>query len=385
MYLWIIALLMVLGSVDVVAAVPAPLTVTKVGGYLYIRGAFDSTYDIIQRMTPGRADEFSNDAVNFSGAKVVLKTKVGDDVSAFASGLLVASQTDDIAPLKYNGTYIGANDGALIVVEATAVGHGKIVADVGSDWTDTDGTRFTLMRVVDADKLWFVSENQSTGSSWSFKPAVTEMMLVSSGYSNAAPIVITGMSLTQLWPALQRQTKIIWLDGETVLAADGVYSGESLDIVNTYSIANPVAVVDYVRSKVGSTTQPCFVDASIRSDITRTIIYRFASNVSCTMYDSFVTGDNLAMDYVGSVQAGPLAYAGKQLWQYVPRTQPIVGSLKAWDFAGREDISGLMEMLHITRAGWPNSVNPPSRMMQLVKQGRVPEFGLMLGYSYRGA
>lgn len=34
MYLWIIALLMVLGSVDVVAALPAPLTVTKVGGYL---------------------------------------------------------------------------------------------------------------------------------------------------------------------------------------------------------------------------------------------------------------------------------------------------------------------------------------------------------------
>ena len=74
-----------------------------------IRGAFYSTYDIIQRMTLGRSDEFSNDAVNFSGAKVVLKTKVGDDVSAFASGLLLASQTDDIAPLKYNGTYIGAN------------------------------------------------------------------------------------------------------------------------------------------------------------------------------------------------------------------------------------------------------------------------------------
>lgn len=378
-----LALLLVVGLVDVGAS--APLTVTKQGGHLYIRGSFDSTHDIIQRMALSTGQAFSNDTVNFSGAKAVLKASVGDDVAAFTSGSLLAPQADDVAPLKYNGTYIGANHGALIVVEATAVGHGKIVTDVGSDWTDADGTRFTLMRVVDADKLWLVSEDQSTGAPWSFKTAVAGPILTPAGPSKATPIIITGMTLTQLWPALQGQVKAVLLDGRTPIEADGVYSAESLDIVNTYSVPNPVAVVDYVRSKLGGATQPSFVDASIKSDITRTITYRFAANVSCVVYDSFEAQNDLWMDYVGTVQAGPLAYAGKQLWQYIPQTQPIMGSLKTWDFARGEDISGRVELLHITRQSWADADIPPNRMMQVVKHHGFPEFGMMLGYSQGSA
>lgn len=378
MHVLMIVLLLVIGPANVVAL--AALTVTKLDGHIYIRGSFDSTHDIIQRMTLSTGQSFSNDTVNFSGAKTVLKASVGNDVFSYASGSLLAAQVDDVAPLQYNGTYIGANHGALIVVEVSAVSHGKTVTDVGSDWMDTDGTRFTLMRVVDADKLWLVSEDQSTGPRWSFKTAVTGSMLTPAGPSKASPIIITDMALTQLRPALQEQVKTILLDGATPTQADGVYSAESVDIVNTYSIPNPVAVVDYVRSKAGGSTQPSFVDSSVTCDITRTITYRFAANVSCVIYDSFEIRSDLSMDEVGAVQAGPLAYAGKELWQYIPQTQPILGSLKAWDFANGEDISGPVELLHIDRPSWDDTGNPPVRMMQLVKQGGVPKFGMTIGY-----
>ena len=365
-------------SLDCLAA---SLKVTKLGGHLYIRGSFNSTHDIIQRMTISTGREFTNDTVNFAGAKAVLKTSVGDDVAVFAGGSLLAEQVDDVAPLKYNGTYIGANHGALIVVEATAVGHGKTITDVGSGWTDADGTRFTLMRVVDINRLWLVSENRSTYPAWSFKTAISGLTLSPAGSSAESPIVIGKTALTQLWPALQSQTKAVLLDGLTPIVADGTYAADSVDIVNIYSIPNPAAVVDYVRSNSGGTAQPSFVAASIRADISRTIIYRFAANVSCTVYDSLVPHNDLAMDYAGGVQAGPLAYTGKQLRQYIPETLPIQGGVKMWDFTAGEYISGPAELLNITQSSWSDIGKPPARMMQVVESNGVPEFGMMLGYS----
>lgn len=361
----------------------APSMIKKVGNDIYIRSSFDSTYDLIQKVTLATDVAFTNNTVNVQGARKALKTVTDNDVAwGHASSIMLASQGDSSAPIKYNGTYIGGNHGAFVVKEITATGHGKTVVDVGSEWVDGLPRKWYLMRVVDANKLWFISENLSVAPAWSFSSTLTGSTLThSAGATNTGAITVVSSVSTQLWPALQSQTKKIMLDGITEVTADGTYLCTTLDIVNSYTIPNVAAVLAYVRSRVGSATQPSFIDSSIAPDVSRCITYRYAENGSCTIIDSVRNYNQLTLDYFGGTQAEALEYTGKQLWQYIPRMTPIVGTVKTWDFQSQENISGTFETLTIDSSKFTDVNNPPDRMAQIVKTSGVSEFGLMIGFS----
>lgn len=361
----------------------APSTIKKVGNDIYIRSSFDSTYDLIQKVTLATDVAFTNNTVNVQGARKALKTVTDNDVAwGHASSIKLASQGDSSAPIKYNGTYIGGNHGAFVVKEITATGHGKTVVDVGSEWVDGLPRKWYLMRVVDANKLWFISENLSVAPAWSFSNTLTGSTLThSASATNTGAITVASSVSTQLWPALQSQTKKIMLDGITEVTADGTYLCTTLDIVNSYTIPNVAAVLTYVRSLVGGATQPSFIDSSIAPDVSRCITYRYAENGSCTIIDSVRNYNQLTLDYFGGTQAEALEYTGKQLWQYIPRMTPIVGTVKTWDFKSQENISGTFETLTIDSSKFTDVNNPPDRMAQIVKTSGVSEFGLMIGFS----
>ena len=171
------------------------------------------------------------------------------------------------------------------------------------------------------------------------------------------------------------------LDGITEVTDDGTYLCTTLDIVNSYTIPNVAAVLTYVRSLVGGATQPSFIDSSIAPDVSRCITYRYAENGSCTIIDSVRNYNQLTLGYFGGTQAESLEYTGKQLWQYIPRMTPIVGTVKTWDFQSQENISGTFEMLTIGSSKFTDVNNPPDRMAQIVKTSGVSEFGLMVGFS----
>lgn len=354
------------------------ISVTRAGNSVYVRGAFDGTNDILQMIQLASG---SNNTVNVMGARKAQKTVV-DDAAAWTAGTSLAAQGDDTAPIQINGTYIGGNHGAFIVQEITATAHGKTVADVGSEWTDGVARKWYLMKVIDANKLWFVSENLSVYPTWSFATAITGATLThSGGATHTGSITVAGAITTQLWPCLQSQTAALALNGVVPITDDGNYLGTSLDVVNTYKIANPASVLAFVRAQVGSSVQPSFIEPSIAADVDRTLTYRYFENGSCEIIDGLKMINAQTLNYFGSTQAAPLTYSGKQLWQYIPRVTPKTGTVKTWDFQAQEDISGTFESLSFGSANWSDLNNPPDRMAQIVKTSGVAEFGLMLGYS----
>lgn len=363
--------------------VTAPLSVTKSGNDIYIRNRFTATSDLVQKVTLATGVAFTNDTINVQGARSAAKELISD-VDAWTSGAALQTSGDDSAPLQYNGTYIGANHGAFIVRETTATAHGKTVVDVGSEWVDGASRKWVLMRVVDANKLWFVSENLSVYPAWSFAGAFTGSTLThSAGATNTAAITIASSVTTQLYQALQNQVKTVLLDGVTPVTADGVYRCNTLHIVESYNICNPAAVVSYVKGLVGGSTQPAFNHPSIAADIKRTLTYQYAENGSCSIVDGTQALNSLTLGYLGATQAMPLNFTGKQLWQYIPRVTPKTNASGTWDFAAQANIGGTFELISLTSANWTDPNNPPDRMAQIVKTGGVSEFGLMVGYSPR--
>ena len=360
-----------------------PMSVTKSGNKLYIRAKFTSTLDIIQLVEMATGTAFTNDTVNVQGARTCDNTLSKlSNVAAWNTGTILANQGDSTAPIQYNGTYIGGNHGAYVVKEITATGHGKTVVDIGSEWTDSLPRKWYLMRIVDANKLWFVSENLSVAPAWSFSLTITGSTLNhSASATNTGAITVVSSVGTQLWPALQSQTKKIMLDGITELTVDGTYLCTTLDIVNSYTIPNVAAVLTYVRSLVGGATQPSFIDSSIAPDISRTITYRYAENGSCSIIDSVRNYNQLTLNFFGGTQAEPLEYTGKQLWQYIPRVSSIVGTIKTWDFINQENIGGTFEALTLGLSQFTDVNNPPDRMAQIVKTAGVSNFGMMIGFS----
>lgn len=378
--------LLVPKDADTTALLPQailPMSVTKSGNNLYVRAKFTSTLDIIQLVVMATGAAFTNDTVNVMGARTCDNTLSKlSNVAAWNTGTILAVQGDSTTPVQYNGTYIGGNHGALIVREVTATAHGKTVVDVGSEWTDSLPRKWYLIRVVDANKLWFISENLSLAPAWSFSTTLTGITLThSASATNTGAITVASSVLTQLWPALQSQTKKILLDGITEVTVDGTYLCTTLDIVNSYTIPNVAAVLTYVRSLVGGATQPSFIDSSIAPDVSRTITYRYAENGSCSIIDSVRNYNQLTLNYFGGTQAEPLEYTGKQLWQYIPRVSSIVGTIKTWDFINQENIGGTFEALTLGLSKFTDVNNPPDRMAQIVKTAGVSNFGMMIGFS----
>ncbi|MDP9891222.1 hypothetical protein J2W32_000319 [Variovorax boronicumulans] len=354
------------------------LSVTKFGSNLYVRGTFDDTNDIVQLVSLASGN---NGTVNVMGARKALKS-VTSNSAAWGAGTVLGAQGDSSAPLNYNGTYIGANHGAFVVQEVTASGNDKTGVDVRSGWTDGAGRKWYLLKVVDATKLWLMSENLSAYPAWSFAPAITGTTLTHiSDATHTSDITITATATTQLWPCLQGEAVSVLLDSKTPITADGTYYGTTVDIVDSYTIANPAAVLAYVRASAWGVSQPAFNHASIAADVRRTITYRYAENGSCTIIDGVQVLNPLTIGYFGATQLEALTFTGKQLWQYIPRVTPKVGAVKTWNFQAQEDISGSFEQLVMGSGNWSDANNPPDRMAQIVKTAGVAEHGVMVGLS----
>ena len=365
---------------DTIQRTTQPTLVERIGNSVYIRTPFDATYDLVQRIELVNGN---NSTVNVQGARKILKTTRGA-VAGWNAGTALAAQGDSSAPLNYNGTFIGANHGAAVVREVTAAAHGKAVQDVGSNWTDGAAITWTLIKIVDANKLWFMRDFNGAYPAWTVpSTTLTGNLTHASGATNTAGVTVGSSVLTQLWPSLRNQTYAVLLDGATEVTADGAYRCTFVDVVNAYDIVNPAAVLAYVRSQVGGGTQPSFIHSSIAADVHRTLTYRYAENGNCTIIDGVRVLATLSWTggYFPATQAEPLTYTGKQLWQYIPRVTPKVGGIKTWDFAAQEQIDGSMEQVNLTSANWTDANNPPDRMAQIVKTAGVAEFGMMIGVS----
>ncbi|WAU73080.1 hypothetical protein [Acinetobacter sp. TR11] len=370
-----------------VATTGNTFAVTLDGTDAYIRTKFSDTLDLVQQVRYGTNAVWSNNVINPWSVRTIPKSTTKDGViAAFSSGTVLVSQGDDAAPLNYNGTYIGANHGAYIVHEVTVNAHGKTYADVGSRWTQ-GANIFTIVRIVDVNKLWLVSQN--TGSTyWQFVTTSLNGLALthSTGATNTASFTPSADTLTQLLSAVNNHTKKIVADGFKDLMAAGVYDVESIEFIDNYDIMNPVSILSYLQSRVGTTTEQNLSVDSITSDVRVSVNYRYALNGSCTVSTQLHKKANINFSFAGLVQANPLSYSGKTLIEYANKMKPVTVSGTSYDLSATIDATTNTALISMLKTDWLDTTNPPDRVLNLVKNGANKEFGQVLGYSLtRGA
>ncbi|MDV7233093.1 hypothetical protein R4487_08585 [Acinetobacter baumannii] len=352
----------------------------------YIRTKFSSTLDLVQQVRYNSNDSWKNNVVNPWIIKTIpSSTSKEDTISAFSYGTFIATQQDDATPLHYNNTYIGANHGAFIVHQVVKAGHGKTYVDVGSKWND--GSRnYTLIRIVDANTLWFVSDNTGTSSAWVFfttsLPAGTTFTHVSGATNTASIFSITSDTITQLLKALNNHSKKLIANGFKELTTTGVYNVESLEIIDSYDIMNVPALLSYLQSKVGTNTEQRFDVNTIASDIRVNVSYKYALNGSINVSTMIIAKQTVKWEWAGLMQALPLNYGGKNLLLYVPKINPITVGSNVWDLKNVADVSTTTNVINLLKSSWINPDDPPDCMVSIVKNGVNRELGQILGHSF---
>lgn len=358
-------------------------------GYMYIRYAWSSTVDAVLRIRLYSSDLTVNAPVDWYGVRTIAKATADSGiVAAFAGGAQLAAQGDSIGPLKYNGTYIGANHGAFICHKCTAVAHGKTSADVGSEWSGPSSRKFYLLRVVDSDNLWVVSDSTGTLPAWDalttfYTTSLASQTLTHSfGATNTASIAVSAEAADkQLTPALSRRSLSVVVDGSPVAYASAtVVYPKTLTISEKYEVVSPAYAIEWVKTRAGQT--PSFFDDAIQTDIIVENTHFFSSNGACSTKQKITWNNPVALGYVGLVQDTPPYFSGKALLAYIPGVNPIVGT-GTWDFKSTVDFSGAVEVLLAPAASWIDATNPPNLIAQVVADtaGGTKRYGLVVGFS----
>lgn len=361
------------------------LTVLMSGTTIYIRSAFNATYDLVQSIIINSVTEYANNVSNFYETRLILVSSE-DIVSAYTGGTVIHSMGDEAAPPNYNGTYIGGNHGCDSLRVVTSTGHNKTVADVGSEWLDDSGRKWYILRVVDASTIWMLSENTGTATVWVFDKTFSNSTLThSANATHTGNLTITSSAAGQLKPAIKNRIAKALLDGETQIIADGLYYCNSIDLVETYDIVNPASALDYIKTQYGQATQPALNNGDVQVSISN--IFRFDETALCTIISDFIAIQAISLSgggYYGFQQSICLNNAGSypNLKYYMPKSLPITVGARTFDLRTAETINSATGDLELTSAYWEVPTAPPDRYIQfLADSGSVNKIAFAAGFN----
>lgn len=352
-----------IGTAGEVETLPENITVLKVDDYIYLRTAFSSTQDIVQKLFIGESDlAFSPQYTTF-----LISNTVADTAFIYESGTLIHIAPDDAAPVFLNSSYIGAAHGYISMIALVSNGHGKTVQDVGSQWTDTLNRKFTIVKIINENTLWILGNDAwelAQYPKFYIHYFVTGNLTHFLGATHTDNIVLGSQSNAQMIPAIKDKALTIKLNGETTLTENGLYTANTVVIEEYYEAVNPVSAGLYLQSQVGSSLQP-----AINTGDTMFIQenkYTYYDNASCLVYNKFTPKQTMDFGYYGFTQSDGLYSSGllTKLKQYIPKTLPITLDSTEYDFRTIEDIDTIPATASFSSTYWENADSPPERFIQ---------------------
>lgn len=358
---------------------PTALRVVRYGEDVIIRSPFSAADDLVVRVGKG-----ANRQINFGGARLV-DTGVGMTAAELGGGRLIHGCGDDATPWNLNGTYIGANHGCSDAREVASVGHGRTTADLGTVWRDGAGAEFVLLKIEDADKLWFLSVNQGDGAIRRFGRAPAGPALTR---GDGQSIPFTDAHMVQLRPACRIARQEYLLDGQRPLGEAEPVTCEFLDMVEDYDIINPGSLVRDMMEHPGE--ERSFVGDHLEAVVSNSIIYRFHPNGACVIDYHALALQEFNLGYMGFVQSAKLTagtnYTAHEY--FIPKTVPFTQDDIAYDFRSGQDYRAAPPSALYFSVDKQNVEDPgslPERFIQMLgheENGRVAhDIGYALGYS----
>lgn len=365
----------------------ANLTVIKKGSTIYYRVKWSATHDYVCGFNLNTAIKpYDNNNVNFINEGLILSSTIDFNVPTTAYTSTLKTSTDDTCPININGTYIGANHGGAFVIQITAAYHDKQIRDIGSEWKDINGKKWYIMRIVDANTLWVISEVQPVSHFWGFLTSVGgNLLLHNSGATSTGTIAITANVIKQLWPAYKNTLKSVLLDGVNEIIADGVYTCNFLEVLHAYDIFDIPSVIALTKSPVDPGDDPDAKPQEITKAARITNTYRVTENGAVTVYTTFKTNQQVYLNYAGFVQSFPISTpSGGSIHAYAPKIIPHVVAGRMYDFSAIQDITVYADTHEINAPMWADVNNPPERYVQFVKNATgVKTYGNAMGYNQR--
>ena len=277
------------------------------------------------------------------------------------NSLLIDSQSDDNCPVNIAGMYIGGNHGSTGNKRVTVTAHGKTLADVGSTWTDSAGTIWYLLKIINANTLYLHSANIGTSSAWSFKSTISGTLTHLSSASNTVSIVVGSFVMEQLYPCNIITKTGFFLD-DVEITTDGVRTGSKLVLVENYNVVDVPSMLALLQSNRpvgGYVTQPDFRFGDSYLTVKNT--YTFGKGCIYTLQTDFIARKSLVISYFGGTQHGYYKPTfTTALRRYIPYALPISDGTTTYDFRSKINLvtTTWVTDMNLTSAYWEGSVAP---------------------------
>jgi len=353
--------------------------VLKNGADVLVRSAFSAKQDVVVKLGKG-----VNKQINFTQTYLVPRSADLTEAD-LKTGLLIHNCGDDSTPWNVTSTYIGANHGSSDARVITCPGHGRTTADIGHAWQDGAGTKFYIVRIVNADKFWLLSENKSTNDIWRFTTRIVGTTLTNQ--ARGLTLNFTNDAMVQLTPACRISKQSYLADGRTPVEDGRPISCRFCDIVEEYDIINPAALLADIIRHPG--VEPNFTADHLAAVMHNKIVYRFYPQ-GCTLVEHNSKAlQDFKLGYMGFIQSAKLEQGAFTTHEYyIPKTMPFNLDGVTYNFKGIQDYTlKLTKPLRFTPASsnleYP--ANLPERFIQFLgnkTDGKsVRSVGYALGYS----
>jgi hypothetical protein len=367
-------------EVDSLAFNKNKLVVKKVGNLIYLRSYWSETTDLIQVVSTSLTNSTNNNnPVDFNNVYVIPNTTLNSAIETTINTTnVVHTHSESSGPSNYNGTYIGANHGPNYGLKVTLSAHGKTSADIGSAWNDSASTKFYLIQILDANNLVFLSDNTGVGDLWNFRTSINGTLTHFSGATNTGSVSSTSQVLYQIESVLQNQEKTLFIDGVKI-TNDGTFFCNSFEIRENYDISDLPSVLEYVKTNKVSV----FNHSTTAKSARQSMVYKFAENGSCAIYQYFRNYKEIALSYIGFTQSEVLNGTNVKIFRLIPDSTSFIGSTKTWNYDRIEEITGTMDTMLMSSANYKTAGKPPYRFTEYTTNATSNDkiVGFSIGYS----
>lgn len=351
----------------------------------YYQTKITTEYDENQNLRLGlveKLETFTNNPIIDFGTAELIDKNTGKKTSL--NGYYSSDETN---PQIINGLYIGSNHGAM-GARVTSNNHGKTQADVGSVWTDAKGTKWDLIRVEDANKLFFLQQKtyDLATQDFGFSGAITGPLTYVSDGVNTESITVTSYSATQTFPSIANVEHTFYLvrDGEMIEFDNRItgvsYKADELVVVEDYDIINPASIAPALRENKpdgGYVEAPSIAVGEAMFHYKQTLTVK-ADGTIFTEIDHEVLTDLHGYECYGYQfyqRANPY---GGGTWRQVPGTKEFTdGNSVKWDITTPYEYTNVPgtastnlpvpKSRTLKKADWIDSDVVPSRILDFIR------------------
>lgn len=351
------------------------IAVLKKGYLLYVRSHYSADKDVVVTAARGRNNQF-----NFIRSTLLDKNAELSE-KELKKGIIIHGCGDDATPWQFNGTYIGGNHGCSDGLEINLTNHGFTEKDLGSEWQDKKEQKFYIIKIVDKDRFWILSENKGKGDIWRFNKSIAGDTLRNT--KDERTFLKGKRKVIQMTPACRIITQRYIVDGLTPLEDNKLTTCNFLNVVEEYDITAPDSMLDMVIKNAGKKIDP--VDPEIDSVVNNQITYQFQPNGACVIDYKARADRYFDLSYMGFIQTAMLAQ-GKFARHdyYIPKTLPFEMEGRKFNYRNIEDYSKRRDFGLFFRSDSnmiENKENLPERFIQLLGGDNKREVGYAAGYS----